>query len=334
MLLRQKRGRHQHRHLFIVLDRQERRAHSHFGFTEAHVAAHQTIHRQRLAHVAQHRVNRLRLIGRSLKREPFAEELILLFVMLKGETGFRGALGVDIQQLRRHIAHFFRRFLARFRPRVAAKLVQRRVLFGTACVAADEMQRRHWHIELRIVGIGEHQVFRRDAARFKRRQPRVAAHAMLQMHHRLAGAQLRQVADERIRVDGAAALLATARDALAKQIALANKRALAQGIDKSALGRADAQIALTRLCVFKPQKAFRHNFNARKEFRKRLAAAFTFHRENHRAGERLQKTAQTVERRFLLRLHGDIRQRLVAQIGIGGFVSQRLGFQLHARPGF
>ena len=113
MLLRQQGSRHQYGHLFVVFNRQKRGAHCHFRFTEAHVAAHQTIHRQRFAHIAQHGIDRLRLIGRGFKRETFAEQLILLTVMLKGKTGFGSALGIDVQQFGRHIAYFLRRFLPR-----------------------------------------------------------------------------------------------------------------------------------------------------------------------------------------------------------------------------
>ncbi len=112
MLLRQQGGGHQHGDLFGILHREEGGAHRHFSFTKAYVTAHQTIHCQRLAHVAQHRINGLALIRRSLKREAFAEQLILIAIVLKGEAGFGRALGVDIQQFGRHITHFLRRFLA------------------------------------------------------------------------------------------------------------------------------------------------------------------------------------------------------------------------------
>jgi hypothetical protein len=46
---------------------------------------------------------------------------------------------------------------------------------------------------------------------------------MLQVNNRLARMQLGQVADQRVRVDGATAVL-TARDALAQQVAFANQR--------------------------------------------------------------------------------------------------------------
>ncbi len=222
MLLRQQGGGHQHRHLLVVLHREKGGAHRHFGFAEADVAAHQAIHRQRLTHIAYHRMNRLRLIRRSLKREAVAEQLILFAVKFKGVALLSGALRIDIQQFRRHVAHFFRRFLARARPGVAAQLVQRGVFIGAAGVTANQMQRGDRHVELGVVSVSQHQVFRLDAARFQRRQADIAPDAMLQMHHRLTGMQFRQVADQHVGVDSAARFLTTAGNAFAQQVAFAD----------------------------------------------------------------------------------------------------------------
>ena len=89
-------------------------------------------------------------------------------LMFGGMPGAGGAYGVDIQQLGRHVAHFFRRLLARARPGIAAQLVQRRIFFGAARVAADQMQGGDRDIQFGVVGVGEHQVFTFDAARFQR----------------------------------------------------------------------------------------------------------------------------------------------------------------------
>ncbi len=48
-------------------------AHGHFGLAEAHIAAHQAVHGQRLAHIAEDGVDRLRLIRRGFKWKPSAE---------------------------------------------------------------------------------------------------------------------------------------------------------------------------------------------------------------------------------------------------------------------
>ena len=142
--------------------------------------------------------------------------------MLKRITFFGRALGIDVQQLGRHVAHFFRRLLARARPGVAAQLVQRCIIFGTACIAADQVQGRDRHIEFGVVGVGQHQVFAFDAARFKGGHPLVASDAVLEVNNRLARMQFGQVTDQRVRVDGATAILTAARHALAEKVAFAN----------------------------------------------------------------------------------------------------------------
>ena len=195
VLLGEEGGRHQHRHLLMVFHRQKRGAHRHFRLAEANVAAHQAVHRQRLAHIAQYGVDGLRLIGRGFEREAVAEQLILLFIMFKCVARFCRALGVDIQQLGGHVAHLFGGFLPRSRPRIAAQLVQRRILFRAAGVAANQMQRRYRHVQFGVVRVGQHQVFAVNPARLKRGHAGVAPNPMLKMHHRLADMQLRQVTD-------------------------------------------------------------------------------------------------------------------------------------------
>ena len=140
VLLSQQGGRHQYRHLFVVLHGEEGGAHGHFGLAEAHIATHQAVHGQRLAHIAEDGVDRLRLIRRGFKRETVAEQLILFAVVFKGKPGFRRALGVDIQQFGRDVAYLLGRFLPRPGPGIAAQLVQGRVLFRSAGVATDKMQ--------------------------------------------------------------------------------------------------------------------------------------------------------------------------------------------------
>ncbi len=76
----------------------------------------EAVHGQRLAHIAEDGVDRLRLIRRGFKWEAVAEQLILFAVVFKGKTRLRRALGIDIQQLGRHVAYFLSRFLSRPGP--------------------------------------------------------------------------------------------------------------------------------------------------------------------------------------------------------------------------
>ena len=112
VLLCEQGGRNQHGNLLVVLYGEKGRAHRDFGFTKADVAAHQAVHGQRLTHIAEYRVDRLRLVRRGFKREAVAKQLILFTVMLKGKAFFRRALGINIQQLCRDIAHLLSGFLS------------------------------------------------------------------------------------------------------------------------------------------------------------------------------------------------------------------------------
>ena len=69
VLLREHRRGSQHGHLLASGDRLENRPDRHFGLAEAHIAAHQTIHRLRLLHVALHIGRGLQLIGRGFVGE-------------------------------------------------------------------------------------------------------------------------------------------------------------------------------------------------------------------------------------------------------------------------
>jgi hypothetical protein len=61
------------------------------------------------------------------------------------------------------------------------------------------MQGRHRNVQFGIVGVGQHQVFAGDAARFQGGHSRIAANAVLQMNNRLADMQFGRL---RIRCQG------------------------------------------------------------------------------------------------------------------------------------
>lgn len=157
---------------------------------------------------------------------------------------------------------------------------------------------------------------------------------MFQVNDRLADMQFGEVANQSVRVNGASRILTTARHPLAEQVALANQRQAALAVDKPVLGGANHQIAAVAGGFLQTQHMFWRNFNPRQHFAQRFTAAFAFHREDHRTGKGLEEAAQIIQRRFALRLDGEVRQRLVAQISICRFVRQTFGFQLHARPFF
>ena len=76
MLLRQHRGRYQHRHLHSLIDRFERRPQRDFGFAVAHVPANQAVHGLVVFHVILDFVDRLHLVRRFLVRERVLKVLL------------------------------------------------------------------------------------------------------------------------------------------------------------------------------------------------------------------------------------------------------------------
>ncbi|MNC34447.1 hypothetical protein D3C75_828820 [compost metagenome] len=84
------------------------------------------------------------------------------------------------------------------------------------------MERRNRDIKFGVPCVRQHQVFSCNAARFKSGEAGITPDAMLEVHNRLPGMQLGQVANQRIRVNGAAAILTAAADALAQQVTFTN----------------------------------------------------------------------------------------------------------------
>ncbi len=112
--------------------------------------------------------------------------------------------------------------------------------------------------------------------------------------------QFGEVANQSVRVNGAARILTTARHPLAEQVALANQRQAALAVDKPVLGGANHQIAAVAGGFLQTQHMFWRNFNPRQHFAQRFTAAFAFHREDHRTGKGLEEAAQIIQRRFVL----------------------------------
>ncbi len=97
VLLREHRGRHQHRHLSPVHHRDERRAQRHLGLAEAGVAANQPVHRLGPAHVADHFVDRGELVGRLFELEALGEFRVVGARMGEGVALHHLARGIDVE---------------------------------------------------------------------------------------------------------------------------------------------------------------------------------------------------------------------------------------------
>ena len=93
-------------------------AHGHFGFTEAHVTAHQTIHRFWREHVGAHGFDGGLLVGGFFKREACAECCVIGFRVIKGMTFAGSTPSINVEQLGGDIAHLFGRLTLSFLPRL------------------------------------------------------------------------------------------------------------------------------------------------------------------------------------------------------------------------
>ena len=204
MLLHQQRRRREHRDLLAGVHGDERGAHRHLGLAEADVAAHDAVHGPLAGQIAEHLADRLRLIGGLLEREGAGERLVLELRQRQGEARLRLAPRVQVEQLRGHVADLLGGAPPRARPLVGAELVQRRVLRRRAGVAAHQVQRVHRHVDAIAVLVLEHQELPRLAADLHRHEPEVTADAVLLVHHRRAGVEVLQVAQDRLRIGGAA----------------------------------------------------------------------------------------------------------------------------------
>ena len=123
MLLRQQCCRHQNRHLMTIIHCDKRSAHGHFSFTKTNITTDQPVHCPRRLHIAQHRINRIELIGSFLKRKAIGKALIGFSVNFKTIAFLTGAQGVDIKQFCRDVPYFFCRFTPGFVPGVMTEFM-------------------------------------------------------------------------------------------------------------------------------------------------------------------------------------------------------------------
>ena len=90
---------HQHRHLFPIGRRLERRANRHFGLPKPHVTTDKPVHRHGLFHVALDRFDGSVLIGRFFEHEARLELVEQVIVGGKREAGSGFPLGIQFQQI-------------------------------------------------------------------------------------------------------------------------------------------------------------------------------------------------------------------------------------------
>ncbi len=194
MLLGEERRRHEDRHLHARGDGDEGGAHCDLGLAEAHVAAHEPVHGTPRRHVADHRLDRARLVRGFLERESGSEAFVFLQREREREALPREALRVEVEKLRSGVAHLARGLALGLFPLAAAQPVQRRAFGRGSGIAADDVQLRDRHVELVAAFVFEVQEFHLALAEVERDEPKVAPDAVLAVHHRIAGLDLREVA--------------------------------------------------------------------------------------------------------------------------------------------
>ena len=153
----------------------------------------------------------------------------------------RRALRVEVQELGGGVVRLPRRALLRLLPLAAAELVQRRGLRRRAAVAADQVQVRDRHVELRVVRVDELQELGRAFAQVQRDEAEVAADAVLLVDDRIADAHLGQVAQHRVDVRSPRAVAPAAAHDARVELGLGDERELRRGPDEAGVHRRHAE---------------------------------------------------------------------------------------------
>ena len=96
MLLGQKGGRTENRHLTPRHGGDKGGAKCDFSFAKAHITADQPVHRLPGSHVVDHRIYGRGLIGGFIKSEAFAKGLIVCRIDLEADAFTRAANGIQI----------------------------------------------------------------------------------------------------------------------------------------------------------------------------------------------------------------------------------------------
>ena len=181
-------GGTQHGHLLAVLDGFERGAHSHLGLAEPDVAAHQAVHRVAPLHVGLHLVDRHLLVGRLGEREGVFHLVLPRGVVAKGVAlGVHPAL-VQHDEFLGDLAH------GAAHPRLglgeigAAEAVEAGGL--AAHVLAQRVDLVAGHVQLVAALVRQQQVVALDPADGALHHALVLAHAVLVVHHVVAGPQV------------------------------------------------------------------------------------------------------------------------------------------------
>ena len=153
MLECQDRGGRQKSHLLAIAQRLESGAHRHFGFAVTHVAAEQAVHGLLAFHVALDVGDGGDLVLGGSELESILK--LALPIAVPGELKALGhfALGVELEQLVRHVAHLGLDAGLGAGPGGAAHAVQCGLALARSAEALHQVHARQRYVELGVGGI-------------------------------------------------------------------------------------------------------------------------------------------------------------------------------------
>ena len=190
------------------------------------------------------------LVDRLLERERGFEGAIRVFVEGNRAALARRTARVEIKKLRRDVAYALRRAPAGARPLLGAELVPGRRVRRAAGVAGDEPQRVNRHIQQVAPRVLDDQKFGGIAGNLHDLQAAVAADAVLLVHHRGAGRERSQFAQDRLRIALHAPPPALLAGTLSEQLVLGHERERARGQEQAAHVGCDGEAE--RAAAFEP----------------------------------------------------------------------------------
>ena len=141
-----------------------------------------------------------------LEREAGGEFGVKPFVQRKSESFAGLAPCVQVEQFRGHVTNLLGGLAAGLFPLLAAEPVQRGAFGVAAGIAADQVKRGNRHVQLVAAGVFQLQELGRALIDFQRLQAHVAANTVILVNDRRAFRQVREVADNGVRIalaDGA-----------------------------------------------------------------------------------------------------------------------------------
>ncbi len=196
VLKREHGSRREHGHLHRIAHRLERRAHGHFRFAVANIAAQQAVHRLRRFQIMFHVADGLLLIRRLLKFKRILKFLLPVRILGKGVTHSQPPLGIKRQELLGHIAdRLLHARLARL-PKIRPQPIELRRDSAQRLIFLNQIHARQRHVEPRIFGVAQQHEFARVSLDGDLPQPVKLPDAVIHVHYVIARLEIGEIAEE------------------------------------------------------------------------------------------------------------------------------------------